>query len=262
MELEGPDARLTIDPEAGGRLTSMTVDGWELLVPFGKDVFHWGSFAMAPWAGRLRQGRLAYKGTEYELPINSPPHSLHGLVTDRVWHQDGPGRVAVELAPPWPWHGRVTHTVTLASGLAEFVLTLDAQEPMPASLGWHPWFSTWITRPDGQRAGPSELRCEPRLMYANDADGLPTGELTAPAPRPWDYCFRDLVRPPSVRWPGALELTVESNCEDWVIYEQEPQGTCIEPWTAPPNALNLPDPPIVMPGSPLTATMRWRWHPS
>ena len=58
-------------------------------------------------------------------------------------------------------------------------------------------------------------------MWANDSTGLPSGTLTAPAPRPWDYCFRDLRADPIVRWPGELELTVSSDCEDWIIYDME-----------------------------------------
>jgi hypothetical protein len=50
-------------------------------------------------------------------------------------------------------------------------------------------------------------------MWANDATGPPSGELTAPAPRPWDYCFRELRADPVVRWPGELELTISSDCE-------------------------------------------------
>jgi aldose 1-epimerase len=84
-------------------------------------------------------------------------------------------------------------------------------------------------------------------MGSNDVDGLPSGRLTAPARRPWDYRFRDLRAAPIVRWPGELELTVGSDCEDWVIYDLEEDAVCVEPWTAPPNSLNMADPRIVTP---------------
>ena len=32
-----------------------------------------------------------------------------------------------------------------------------------------------------------------------------------------------------------LELTVSSDCEDWVVYDMENAGVCVEPWTSPPN---------------------------
>ena len=87
-------------------------------------------------------------------------------------------------------------------------------------------------------------------MWANDSAGLPSGKLTVPAPKLWDYCFRDLRAEPIVRWPGELELTIGSDCEDWVIYDIEDAGVCVEPWTAPPNSLNMLNPHIVTPDVP------------
>ncbi len=260
MELEADGCRATILPAQGGRMALLEVAGWQLLVPAGPDVFHWGNFAMAPWAGRLRRGILRFHDSEHHFPLNAPPHALHGLVTDRAWREDGPGVLSIDLAEPWPWRGRVTHSMQLGPDRLDFRLELAADEPMPAALGWHPWFGTWITDLHGNRAGPIVLDARPRLMYANDADGLPSGDLVPPAPRPWDYCFTEFAAPPVVRCQGVRELTVESSCSDWVIYEGEPQGLCVEPWTAPPNALNLATPPMVAPGSPLVATMAWRWR--
>jgi aldose 1-epimerase len=97
-------------------------------------------------------------------------------------------------------------------------------------------------------------------MYGNDETGLPSGELVPPPDLPWDYAFVDLTEPPRATWPGFLELTVESSCPIYVLYDWEPQGICIEPWTAPPNSLNMPGQAIVRPGEPLVATMTWRWR--
>jgi galactose mutarotase-like enzyme len=70
----------------------------------------------------------------------------------------------------------------------------------------------------------------------------------------------DLRDDPTVRWPGELELTVSSDCKDWIIYEMEDNGVCVEPWTAPPNSLNMPNSRIVRPGAPLVASMTWAWR--
>ena len=105
---------------------------------------------------------------------------------------------------------------------------------MPASIGWHPWFLRRIPGTPGEL----ELDVEPGAMYARDAAGIATGELVPPAPEPWDDCFTDLRRPPVLRWPGFLEMTIESDCPDWVIYTSPPDALCVEPQTAPPNALN------------------------
>jgi hypothetical protein len=163
-----------------------------------------------------------------------------------------------ELGEPWPWPCRVVQRTELTGGRATFRIELHAREAMPAAVGWHPWF---VRRLAGTPSSAElELDVEPGLMWAKDATGLPSGRLTAPAPRPWDYCFRDLRSDPVVRWPGELELTVSSNCEDWIIYDMEDDGVCVEPWTAPPNSLNMPNPRIVTPGAPLMASMTWTWR--
>jgi len=258
MKLTAEGCAATFDPDDGGRLVSFRVGDHELLVAEGADVFHSGSFVIAPWVGRLREARFSHRGTEYRFPQNSGPHALHGLATDRPWRVTGEGELTIELGHPWPWPCRVVQRTQLGAGRAAFHIEVHAREPMPAAVGWHPWF---VRRLAGTpKSAELELDIEPRLMWANDVDGLPNGELTAPAPRPWDYCFRQLRADPVARWPGELELTVGSDCEDWVIYDMEESGVCVEPWTAPPNSLNLPNPRIVTPEAPLVATMTWTWR--
>jgi galactose mutarotase-like enzyme len=96
-------------------------------------------------------------------------------------------------------------------------------------------------------------------MYVRDDDGITTSERIPPPPEPWDDCFTDVRRSPVLRWPGFLELTIESACGDWVVYTAPEDALCVEPQTAPPNALNG-EPAIVEPGVPLTASMTWRWR--
>ena len=262
--LEADGCRATIDLEHGGRLASLIVDGWELLATEGKDIHHWGSFVLAPWTGRLRHGSFAWDGHDYRMPLTMPPHALHGLVVDRPWELLAPGIVGIDLEDPWPWRGRVVHSMRLEQDRFEFRLEISADEAMPVAMGWHPWFPRELQGPDGRHMGPIELDAEPGRMYANDEEGLPNGDLVTPAPRPWDFCFVDLAAPPRLRWPGDggpdLELTVESDCPCWVLYDEEPQAICVEPWTAPPDSLNLPSPAVVTPGEPLVATMTWRWR--
>ena len=245
--------RVRFDAEAGGRLSSVEVHGWELLSRDKVDLFHWGNFVIAPWVGRLRHGVLRFEGAEHRFPINAAPHAVHGLVTQRPWRAERPGVLTIDFGAPWPWRGRLTHEVTLYPDRLEHRLTLEAHEPMPAAMGWHPWFPRTITGPDGATAGPIEIDVEPGLMYAHDDEGIPSGTLVSPPPRPWDYCFRDLSAAPRVRWPGALEIEIESDCSHWVIYDRDPGAVCVEPWTGPPNSLNIPSPRVVLPGEPLTA---------
>jgi aldose 1-epimerase len=249
----------------GGRLTSLVVDGLELLVREGCDVFHWGSFPMAPWAGRLSHGCFEIDGTVVELPTNSPPHALHGLVTEQVWnllavdHRSVGFAVDLGRAPsdPWPWPSRVVQSLSLGEHCIDFQLAVHADKPMPAHMGWHPWFSRKL-RPDDPAS--AKLEIQSGQVYLNDPEGLPSGEMAPPPPPPWDYCFVGLAESPRVRWPGVLELTIDSDCDHWVLYDMEPAGICVEPWTGPPNCLNGPNPPIVTPEHPLQASMSWSWR--
>ncbi len=164
----------------------------------------------------------------------------------------------IDLGPGWPFAGRVRHAVELRQAGLEATLTLEADEPMPAWIGWHPWFRRSI---DGRAAA---LIVEPESMYERGPDGLPTGTLVAPVPRPWDDAFVGMRRPPMLRWPGLLELEIGSTAGVWVVFDERDDGVCVEPQTAPPDALNVARaqgtrPPTVVPGQPLAATMRWRW---
>src|SRR5262245_59596207 len=101
IHLAAGDCAAVIDPGDGGRLASFTVAGHQMLVPHGVDMFHWGSFVMAPWVGRLRNGVLSVNGERHSYPVNAPPHALHGLVTGGAWRVEGDGRLSIDLLPPW-----------------------------------------------------------------------------------------------------------------------------------------------------------------
>lgn len=256
------DAELTVDLAAGGRFASLVADGHELLLTDGPGPIWWGCYPMAPFAGRIRDGRLTFKGEQHQLERNMPPHAIHGTVLDRPWDvvAHGPDNLQLEidLGPGWPFAGRVRHEIVFRPGGLEATLTLDADEAMPAWIGWHPWFRRSI---DGRAI---ELEVEPESMYQRGPDGLPTGTLTAPTPRPWDDAFIGLRSAPRLRWPGLVELEIDSTAAVWVVFDEREDGVCIEPQTAPPDALNVAraqgaGPPTVVPGEPLTATMSWRW---
>ena len=256
-------AELTIDAAAGGRFASLVVDGNELLLTDDRaGPIWWGCYPMAPFAGRIRFGQLAFGDKEHQLQRNLPPHAIHGTVLDRRWdvvtHGQDRLRLETDLGPGWPFAGRVRHEMELRQGGLEATLTLEANEPMPAWIGWHPWFRRSI---DGRAV---ELEFDAASMYERGPDGLPTGAFTAPTPRAWDDAFVGLRDTPKLRWPGLLELEIHSTAGVWVVFDERDDAICVEPQTAPPDAVNLArtqgmDPPTVVPGRPLTATMTWRW---
>ena len=263
LVLATAEARLTVDPTAGGRFASFLVGGDELLLTDEEaGPIWWGCYPMAPFAGRIRFGQLTMEGKQYQLERNLRPHAIHGTVLERRWDvvTDGTDRLTLEtdLGPGWPFSGRVRHEIMLRPGALAATLTLEADEPMPAWIGWHPWFRRLV---DGHAV---ELDFEAESMYERGPDGLPTGALTPPTPRAWDDAFVGVRDAPRLRWPGLLELEIHSTAGVWIVFDERDDAICVEPQTAAPDAVNVAraqgtEPPIVVPGRPLVATMTWRW---
>jgi galactose mutarotase-like enzyme len=266
LRLSATGVVVTVDLVRGGRVASVVIDGREILVVDDGDPLRWGSYPMAPYAGRVRHGRFGFRGNAYRLPLGIPLHAIHGTVRHRRWSVVGDRTIATELGPDWPFAGRVIQSFDLEPGRFRVRMAIEADEPMPASIGWHPWFARRPARvgPEADGAGPVssgdlELLLDAPSVYAKDGEDIASRDRVPPPPGPWDECFTDLRQPPVLRWPGFCELTIESDCVDWVVYTEPSHALCVEPQTAPPDSLNQ-DPRVVEPGAPLTAEMTWRWR--
>jgi aldose 1-epimerase len=262
LVLESGEARLEISPAAGGRMASLVVGGSELLARTGSGPFYWGSFPMVPYPGRIRDGSFDFEGRRVDLPRNMPPHAIHGTVLDRPWTVIDDRTLSIDLGPAWPFAGLVTQGFDLEDDQLSVSLTLEADEPMPAAVGWHPWFPRRLAGSTARPATPSApvvLGFDAARMFVRDADGIPTGELVEPTARPWDDCFTGLRSAPTLTWPGVLSLELTSSCDYWVVYDEPPETICVEPQSSPPDFVHL-DPVVVTPDRPLAATMTWRWR--
>src|SRR5438105_2946449 len=93
--LEAGDARELVDPDHGGRVASLIIGGVEVLVTDGMRPFDWGIFPMAPFAGRVRRGEFRIGDEIVRLPINLPPHAIHGTVVDAHWSVAEDGTLVV-----------------------------------------------------------------------------------------------------------------------------------------------------------------------
>jgi aldose 1-epimerase len=40
-------------------------------------------------------------------------------------------------------------------------------------------------------------------------------------------------------WIGAAEVSIESDCDYWVVFDMPAHATCVEPQSATPDAFNL-----------------------
>lgn len=253
--LGNADCRVRVDAARGGRIASLCVYGEELLVAAGDDPLAWGSYPLAPWAGRLREGQFRFAGREYRMPCDSGAHAIHGTVFRRGWQIVAGDTLRIELQPGWPFDGFALQRLRLHDHALEVRLELHARtQPYPASAGFHPWFRRRL-----RRGAPLALDLGATQRIVLDSEGLPTGALATPATATGDDCFIDLQRDPCLHWPGVLRLWLSSNHAHWVVYEHPAHAVCVEPWTAPPDALNG-TPALVRPGAPLVLEMRLRWE--
>ena len=130
--------RAVVLPAEGGRLGSLTVDGRELLVtssPRGRSTGAATRWRRGPAGSATASSPSAARA--HRLPLGMPPHAIHGVVFDRPWRMVDAATIAVELDERWPFRGRVTQRFALQEDGLEVAMTLEADEPMPAVLGWH-----------------------------------------------------------------------------------------------------------------------------
>jgi aldose 1-epimerase len=236
--LENSRVRAVVDPERGARLTSLRIDGHEVLgaasAPGVDPAIADGIFAMVPWAGRVRDGVVVADGVAHQLPQADGPNALHGLGHVRPWRRSGEGTYAVDLGGPWPTQGIATLRYALLDAGVRIELTWDDGTDRPCSIGLHPWFRRRL-----DTGGELEADLRPTTMVERGVDGLPTGELVAARPGPWDDCFT-LAADPVLTWSDALHLTLRSSADWWVVYDKPGDTICVEPQTTPPDAFGHP----------------------
>jgi aldose 1-epimerase len=276
LTLEAGDARAAIAVEAGGRLASLVVGGRELLIgpsAASDGPLRWGCYLMAPWPGRLEDGRFQWQGRTIQLPRTHGRHAIHGLVWDMPWtveHAEAArATLSCALPPEWPMGGIVRQSFTLTETGVTMAASVTAGDAMPAALGWHPWFDRRGMPVDARVDGDAVL--ETRGM-------IPTGR-TLPAHgrldlggeptlgrRRLDHAYIDAASPASIAWPDLrLTLAYEPSPASVVVYTP-PNAVCIEPQTAQPNALALREAEaraagvrFLARGEALTARFRVEW---
>lgn len=281
VELRSGEVAARFVPVAGMLGVSLTHGGVELLaLPGGVAGFRSGHTTglpiLHPWANRLASRRFAVAGVDVDLtavevhtdrrglPIHGtlagdPGWSIMRIAADDIddtarllarFSYDRPDLLA---AFPFP-HDLVVEAIVSADGLrVDAVISPTDSVAVPVSLGWHPYFRL----PDTDRSD-WVLGLPDRSHLELDADGIPTGvsdvERAERAPIA-DRVFDDLHALGDDRRlvleDGRRRLVVE--LEEGYPYAQVyvPAGAdfaCLEPMTAPTNALISGDCPIVAPG--------------
>jgi aldose 1-epimerase len=262
LTLRSGDVLVSVHPDAGARIGQILVAGQPLLIDVPTDdrphPMQWGSYPMAPWAGRIRGGRFSFDGAPHQLDINHHDgpgprraHAIHGLAFDRPWrvHDVSGTSCTCSLNFEWEFGGVASQEVTVYDDRVVVTLRVESTgAAFPAEIGWHPWFRK-----------PDALEFAPTTMYERDDVGIPTGALVEPTDGPWDDCFVN-TDPVVLRYdrPIAQRVRIESDCDHWVVFDEPAHATCVEPQSGPPDSYNL-TPHVVDRATPLTRTMTISW---
>lgn len=222
----------------------------------------YSNYALLPYSNRIKHGIVAHAfgcNPKPALPKNwaDLPHPLHGVGWQLPWRikQQRGREVVLTLdwlgGKAWPWPFRGEQQLRL---LGRHVLQMDlclintGNEPMPAGLGWHPYFMS--------DAGAT-LRTTARWMQMAGTDGLPTGLTSPPAALaegrtiaihdlpPLDNDFGGWCGEAELCWPQRAGLRMRLQASGalrrhCVIYK--PLGEnffCLEPVSHANNALAL-----------------------
>ncbi|POT54900.1 aldose epimerase [Citrobacter amalonaticus] len=264
VSLQKGNIRIQVYPQDGARITSLQAFGYEILRQWEpqRKAFQYGCFPMVPWAGRLGYATLSVGEQRYTLPANKPPHALHGMACYSSWEvvEKTADRLQLRmlLDSPWPWRGEVRQTLILEDDALILRLEIGSEsEIFPASAGWHPWFAKHLNHSTGGK----ELQV---LFHADwqeepGSDELPTGNRIAPRAGPWDDCFGfSSGLTVNLQWPGQLTMLMTSTAQSLVVFDKQPDATCVNPLTQAPNEINVA-PQFASPGAPLVIETCWRF---
>ncbi|HEX6474275.1 MAG TPA: hypothetical protein VF114_04205, partial [Candidatus Limnocylindria bacterium] len=245
---EGPLEAVLL-PEAGARLHRLRAFGHDLLrTPADpalhlREPFFWGGYLMAPWCNRLAPATTAVGSRAVKLDANFADGSaIHGQVAAMAWAEVAPGTCSVRAGGdgwPWPYEVTLSASATGSSLHLGWQLTNVADAPMPAGIGFHPW---WL-RPVQVRVGAGQVYAS--NMVPSDepepaAGSLNLGALATPA-EGLDGTWTDASSiPVELAWPElGLQATLTATDVHYVAVATPPDldAVAVEPETHAPDGL-------------------------
>ncbi len=290
---QASDMSATWVPPAGMLGASLLHHGEELLwqgpgvTGYARDGSFMGIPFLYPWANRLAGYRYQAGGHDIELDPRSPllkldPNRLpiHGLLTaSSRWSveeamADGDGArllASLEFDDPgllsaFPFPHRVEMEVTVSGGELGVTTTVVGMgtKPVPVAFGFHPYLQI-----PGVPRSEWEVSFPVRRRLMTDDRMIPTGQTESVEPlkgpigdRTWDDGFDRIDTPAHFAVSGAgRTIQVQFGAGYPVAQIYAPPGEqyiCIEPMTAPTNALAGPDDALawVHPGERWSAVFR------
>ena len=205
---------------------------------------HGGSAVLMPYAGRVRDGKYAFEGRNYELPVGKQGHAIHGFAKDERWRVTREGEDSVVLTAilkgrgyPSTLGARVEYSIARGSFSTDCSVKNVGLKACPLVIGFHPYFlaGEWRLSTDG---GVQKYRLHDvyfptgeKETYSFDGVG-PCSKL--------DNCFRvgGTIRLHS----REREVVIDRRKMPYlVLYNGEyarGKSVAIEPYTGLPDAYN------------------------
>jgi aldose 1-epimerase len=259
-EIAAAGIRITFDLDLGGRADSWTIrrDGhpMELLTRHSDAPIDHGMYAMAPWAGRIRNNAVG----EHRMEPTFGPWAIHGTAPWRpatVLQSTAASITLKQDLGAWPFAGSVeTHWAITETTVQTNITVSSERDEFPATVGWHPWFPREL---HGAQARV-DLPATDQLVRGEDA--LPTGERIPyqPIPGTFDDAFLVPSQQATITWPDVARVHVTSSEPWFVLFDQLPDAVCIEPQSGPPDGLRSSaywEPFLVTPNRPLALSTTW-----
>ena len=188
---------LYVIPEYGGIIRKMTLQKeghFHKIIDCGDteeqilaDKVAYPSAHLFPWANRIRDGKYAFQGTHYQLPINEVAlnNAIHGLVAfakfEVIQAETNENEAILtikyvyegqERGYPYPFDVEIKHTFSSDDGLLmTYTLKNTGKTDMPMVLGWHPYFKI-----DGEKADDWQISIPTKCKYLSDEQMIPKGQ--------------------------------------------------------------------------------------
>jgi galactose mutarotase-like enzyme len=258
LELSDDQAQssVTIVPARGAIATHFRVGGRELFyldeatLADPKRNVRGGNPLLFPSPGRLEGDRFERGGARGVM-------KQHGFARDLPWkvtatNDREAAQATLELVSnevtrlAYPWDFRLSLTFSLAAARLRLDVRVEnaGTRPMPFAFGIHPYFLV---------ADKAHARIATRATRAYDnvkKEVVPfrAFDLTA---REVDLHLLDHGgTESSLTWKDGSRMAIRGSAEltEWVVWTVEGKDyVCVEPWTAPPNALNTGESLIEVP---------------
>lgn len=246
LNLSTGETSMRLRPDWGGRVAALCHAGRDLLYPLqeedGFDPALWpkgGAYPLFPFHNRIPDGHFNWAGRDVTLPLH--PHedmAVHGHAHQHPWKVECWGSDRALLVyddhgrDAWPWAFSARQEFILESGrlVVALRITNRAGEPMPAGLGWHPYF-----------VKASRVETDATREWDIGTDLLPTGASHAARPHAavtrylsdWSRAELWLETGVTVRILATPPLT------HLVIHDPDGPYSCVEPVSHLANAMNL-----------------------